>query len=343
MADSIVYEHESIAWDYEGGFSDPYKLVQFNGKTISISLTNKINNNLNAPGPGIEPSTQNYLEIKNLDNQKILKLTSIANKFKHSYTSSLQVFMYSESVLWIGLNGMDNYYGIWICDLVKVKLVKYFGLKNCPQIKQILPVGQKYFMMRPHKTILDGIKVFAWSNLLHVNNLDEPVYIMQSADERVYPIDWSASSIEHFKSIAFVRIRTSSEQLDFLDGNFLPVITLDVRDMFPNYEPIGDETPGIGYQIQKKVTVNANCLLYLEYYPKKPNENFPNTSFNNVNCYCWDFTTNSQVKFYNYFSKCEKYDVVAFHSPNTSSTRVKYLLTQHNYPKAWCKIFEPIG
>ncbi len=342
MADSIVYEHDSIAWgNYEGGFADPYKLVKFNGKTISISLTNKINNNLNAPGPGIQPTTQNYLEIKNLDNQKILKLTSIANKFKHTNTSRLQAFMYSESVLWIGLNGMDRYYGIWIYDLVKVKLVKHFGFKNCSSIREIIPVGQKYFMVIPRSP--DWVKVFAWSNLLHVDNLDEPVYHMQSADERVYPIDWTCSSIEYFKSITFVKTRTSSEQLDFLDGNFLPVITLDVRDMFPNYEPIGDETPGIGYQIQKKVTVNANCLLYSEYYPKKPNENFPNTSFPNVNCYCWNFTTNSQVKFPNYFSKCENYDVIAFRSPNTSSTLVKYLLTQRNYPKALCKIFEPIG
>ncbi len=342
MADSIVYEHESIGWgNYEGGFADPYKLVKFNGKTISISLKNKINNNLNAPGPGIEPSTQNYLEIKNLSNQKILKLTSIANKFKHTYTSSLQAFMYSESVLWIGLNGMDRYYGIWIYDLVKVKLVKHFAFKNCSQIWKILPVGQKYFMVIPHNSNL-GVKVLTWSNLLHMDNPNEPVYHMQSADERVYPIDWSASSIGYFKSIAFVRIRNQSEQLAFLDGNFLPVITLDVRDMFPNYEPIGDETPGIGYLIQKKISVNANCLLYSEYYPK-PIENFPNTSFNNVNCYCWDFTTNFQVKFPNYFLEFAKYDVMAFRSSNTSSTQVKYLLTKHNYSKALCKIFEPVG
>jgi hypothetical protein len=87
------------------------------------------------------------------------------------------------------------------------------------------------------------------------------------------------------------------------------VVTLNVCDLFPDYQPFtSEQLTNPFYKFKKLISVNENCLLYVEKMQFAYNVH--------KNVYCWDFTTNSQVKFTNLISKFNIDYVVPFHSAN---------------------------
>jgi hypothetical protein len=324
MSNSIIYEHDELQFDSKG-FADCYKLVQWNGQTISVAIENsKI---------GTLPKS---LIIKNLDTTNILVKWLIDKKHEHKSTEYLDVFMYSNSILFIGLGGSQ--YSGWTFDFTKNQL-KQFSLNYIKPIRHIIPVGQNYFMLL-FTTYGSNVEIFKWDNLLNLNNLPLPVYIIDGKS-RIYSINWSSSAIEHLSSVEFVQTFDNSEHVILLDKNFNLVMCLNVQDLFPNYLPDEsieyNKSLGREVQINKIITANTNCLLYFEYL--QPHIN----SYNNVgktNIYCWDFTSNSQVMFANYTSSKPVLFAMPFRNVKSNS-KIKYMAQMHfSHDKDKFKIFE---
>ena len=225
--------------------------------------------------------------------------------------------MYSNSILWIGLSG--DYYSGFIFDFTSGELKEISSqLKNF-NIRKITPIGQKYFMLCPLNNLLnienDKTYIYKCENLMFLNKFPEPVHQI-NRDSFLYPIDWSSSSIKHLGSIAFVQTFFKSHQIDFLDKNFQLIITLEIGDLFPNYQWV---TKARLWE-DEIISVNANCLLYYEHIVQDNNNNDTDTGQKNI--YCWDFTTNSQVFFPSYICKDRVLDIVPFRDSND---QVKYL------------------
>jgi hypothetical protein len=328
MSDSIVYEHKSIESNNSDGFTPAHRLVKFNGQTISITLDKK---------------NKECLIIKNLDTQKTIEKFILTEANKYKFFQDLVVFMYSDTILWIGLNGWE--YGIWIYDLSTENLINHFTkrMQYCIQ-----PLGQKYFLIRDYQ-FLSRPRVFAWDKLLQLDYLTNqsdcfgckdinipPIYKF-SEEFQLFPLDWSSSSIKKFNSIAFVQTNKNTGQLDFLDGNFLLVVSLNILDIFPNYQPIeSSENYNPKTQIYKQIQVNANCLLYLEY--AEPYVLCSSPAYTNI--YCWDFTANTQVKFSNYGVIPRIHSAIPFRDFNN---KVKHILYVTPANDVWSKVYESIG
>ncbi len=325
MADSIVYEHDGIQFDSKG-FADCYKLVQWKGQTISVAIENsKI---------GTPPKS---LIIKNLDTTNVLVKWLIDKKHEHKSTEYLDVFMYSDSILFIGLGGSQ--YSGWTFDFTKNQLKK-FSLNHIKPIRHIIPVGQKYFMLL-FTTYGSNVEIYKWDNLLNLNNLPLPVYIIDGKS-RIYSLNWSSSAIWHLCSVEFVQTFNNSEHVKLLDKNFNLVMCLNVQDLFPNYLP--DESieynRSLGREviINKIITANSNCLLYFEYL--QPNIHSYNNNLGKTNIYCWDFTSNSQVMFVNYTSSKQVLFAMPFRDVKSNS-KIKYIAQMHfSHDKEKFKIFE---
>ncbi len=333
MANSIVYEHNSIVRDEQGEFDGSVKLVQFNGQTISVSLGIITDSN-------DDDEKENCISITNLDTGKNIAYWTIGSVSKYFMpTPNLEVFMYSDSVIFIGMSGMDINYTVWLCDLVNMQLLIEWTFKK---IRGIYPIGNQYFMITHSNSDLPA-EIFTWSNLMHLDNLDSPIYAVH-CDERLFPINWDSSSIDQLKSIAFVKTRVHSEQVEFLDENFYPVMSLDVRTMFQDYQPVSKEIfskyfPG-GENLCKYVTANANCLLYVELI-QAVRSPWPDFAPGYINCYCWDFTTNSQVKFPSYVlnNTTIGHKARCFRDANG---KIKYSINQENYQKQIGRICESV-
>ena len=132
-----------------------------------------------------------------------------------------------------------------------------------------------------------------------MNNLSEPVFTIDFVS-RLYPINWSSSAIGHLSSVEFVQTFGNSEHVKLLDKNFNMVMDLNIKDLFLNYQlnelnksddNVIDEVPTV------KITVNANCLLYLEHKPKCKITKDKHIIISQTHCYCWDFTANNPVTF----------------------------------------------
>jgi hypothetical protein len=141
MSDSIVYDHNSIQFD-SNGFTSPYRLVKYNGQTISIGI-----------------SSENYnkksIIIKNLDTGNKLIEWIISPNRANLNTYYSDVFMYSNSILWIGLSGNYGNYFAFSFDFISGELKDISSrLKNFT-IREIIPVGQKYFMLCPLNNLLN--------------------------------------------------------------------------------------------------------------------------------------------------------------------------------------------
>jgi hypothetical protein len=326
MADSIVYEHNSIVRNEQGEFDGSVKLVQFNGQTISVSLGIITESNNDD-----ELQEQNCISITNLDTGKNIAYWTIGSVSKYFIpTPDLEVFMYSDTVMFIGMSGFDGNFTVWICDLVNMQLLIEWTFAH---INKIIPIGNHHFRLSYRNSDLPA-EIFTWSNLMHLDNLDGSVCSFHR-DDRLFPVDWNSSSIDQFKSIVFVKTRAHLEQVEFLDRNFFPVMSLDVRTMFPDYQPISKEKfskyfPG-GENLCKYVTANANCLLYVELIQavRSPWSDF---APGYINCYCWDFTTNSQVKFPSYVlnNTTIGHKARCFRDANG---KIKYSINQENYQK----------
>ncbi len=79
MADSIVYEHDGIQFD-SNGFADCYKLIQWNGQTISVAIEGS--NKSNPP---------KSLIIKNLDTGSQLVKWLIDKEHEHKCSIALEL------------------------------------------------------------------------------------------------------------------------------------------------------------------------------------------------------------------------------------------------------------
>lgn len=335
MADSIVYEHNRIVRNEQGEFDGSVKLVQFNEQTISVSLGIITNSN-----DDDEIQEQNCISIRNLDTGKNIAYWTIGSVSEY-FTPDLEVFMYSDTVLFIGMSGigieMNVNFTVWICDLVNMQLLIEWTFAH---ISKIIPIGNQHFMLTNKNGDLPA-EIFTWSNLMHLDNLDKPVCSFHH-DYRLFPINWNGSSIDQFKTIAFVKTRAHSEQVELLDGNFSSVITLDVRTLFPDYQPVSKEKFSKyfsnGENLCKYVTANANCLLYVEFI-QAVSSPWSDFSPGYTNFYCWDFTTNSQVKFPNF-----KLDYTTIgHKARCfrdSAGKIKWAIYQENYSKSIGKICE---
>ncbi len=333
MADLIIYEHNSIKPDWEDTFTGYNKLVKFNSQTISVSLSTIYSNSMTLKNkPYLDEP--NYIIIKNLDTNTQLASWVIGDNFKDLNNKYLEAFMYSESVLTIGILGVHRTFGVWLFDLANSQLLSH---SIAHSVTKFEIVGQKFFIIKPKESLI--IKMYTWSNLTHMDNLDEPVCTLHSAYQ-IYPINWSSSSIGHFSSIAYVRVfRALGKTLEFLDGNFQLVVTHNICDLFPDYQPIPKEKAN-GHETRRTITVNANCLLFFEH---KPYFNYDGSiAIGYTNCYCWDFTTNSQVKFPNYELEHHIHSVIPFRDAK-NPFKVKYIFNGVHNLNVISKICEPIG
>ncbi len=358
MADSIVYEHDAIKKYCKVGKkyvrSDQlphYKLVRSRGHVYSISTSYSSNSNI---------TSTNFIIVKNLDEsfpknshinpwtqmEKLVVKWDIGPNYKQIPTEKLDVFMYTDDLLFVGTKSNYNAhcvssYGIWLFNLSNSTCYKHFTIgDDYIQVQKIIPLGQKYFQIEPAiGYYCNKSYVHTWEQLLKFakqpvpNTYDSPdnhvkqVYIMDIGCS-LYPVDWSSSSIGHLSSCAFLQTYPYSQQIDFLDGNFTKVMALDVTNFFPDYKPV--DSPNKKFLIG----INDNCLLFCEY-------ELPDTS-NIINpgqahCYCWDFTNGKEIKFPDYECKVWVYKVVPFRA---SDNKVKYLAWENSNNNFWLKVYE---
>ncbi len=355
MTDSIVYEHDEIKPNANNEVPGSYRLVKFNNQVISVSIQDRvikpepISNSDPHEIISVKLVWKPYqpkkvlvdLVIKNLDTNQPLDILQLAPEYANTQTTNLDVFMYTDTILFVGLRaitteilgGLDYHftnYGVWIYDLENLTLVKQTNLKK---FRKIIPLGDKYFLMEStlyqHKDC-----VYQWSKLMDLNNLDKPVYTFERLSQ-LYPIDWSSSAIEHFSSCAFIQAPSNSSQMDFLDGDFNKIITLGIQDLFPDYQQVSQENSlGVYSNSRKiKISANANCLLIVEFsLPPWTGYTVPGT----INVYCWDFTANTQVKFPTYKLLNQVHSAIPFRSP---ANQVKYFAEEIASSEIWAKVY----
>lgn len=371
MADSIVYEHESMGQNGQEKIAGSYRLVQTNNHIISISTDFVGNSDIITFGEDYDEKEfdkPTNIIITNLDSGKeIMRIPT--NSFQ-IHTLHLEVFMYLPDILFVGFLDSTSrrpsliIYKVWLFDLVNLSVNKYFELNK---VRSIYPVGNKYFVIEPElKTnffsnpILSNnkSKVYPWENLDKLNKLDTPVFQID-LDSQLSSIDWSSSSIGHFSTCAFVQTRKNSKQIDFLDKAFESVVSLNVSDLFPNYQPVQTKEIAITIKptnsnelnknneptkythipddnyIGRKIIANANCLLYLEYI-KGDYLDFHQQS---ANIYCWDFTTNAQVNFPSNQNAQKVQSIIPFRN---LANRVKYFAEEYDKHKIYGKVYESI-
>ncbi len=321
MADSVVYEYPGFT--YTDTTYNCVKLVKYKEQVIFVEIKKNLEKDTYKNQTILVYNVLDKLKTsKNFNTQKVLgefanteNLKPINESNRPYSFSNLSVFMYSESILWIGcqkcyLSTYHSYYCFWLFDLDQLKLIKFLEVN---WIGKIIPVGQKYFKIIPYNPT-NQINLYAWSELERLDKPIEPVFQFNTYDN-LYSIDWSSSSIKYLESVEFVLVVTSLDQLNFLDKNFNKILTLNLQDLFPELDQNVQSNSPIEPNWEKKYISNANCLLYWK--------DFDHFSY----VYCWDFTNNSQVNFPNgkKFKKQIK-DIVPFCSGN----KIKILTREAN-------------
>ena len=173
MSDTIIYEHDSIRPNNKNRLPYRYNLVKSNNQVLHIYTESVL--------PGGNP---NIIVIKNLNTQEQIKFMVELNK--NSFLSDrLSTFMYSDSVLWIGV-GVMGYCDIAYIVNMQTKEIKRTILTGSVEIvvpksiETIVPIGQKYFQFESNG------KVFTWNNLVQLDNPAEPVYVLSDEDDVVF-------------------------------------------------------------------------------------------------------------------------------------------------------------
>ncbi len=347
MADSIVYEHESISQE---GLAGSYRLVRSNKQIISASTDFIGNSDIISFGEDYDEKEfdkPTNIIITNLDSKKeIMRIPT--NSFQ-IYTRQLKVFMYSPDILFVGFpDTMDyqspwlNVYKVWQIDLANLVVKKYFKL---PTVRSIYPVGNQYFIIEPTignkhfciPALAHGkSKVYPWNQLSQLDKLNTPVFQMKP-ETQLSSINWKSSAIEHFSTCSFVQTRNNSKQINFLNKAFELVVSLNVSDLFSNYQPvsISTEIPNNKNYIASYTMVNNNCLLYWEYKHEISNLYLCEQS---KIIYCWNFTTNTQVYFPSYPMACKVQLIIPFVSSSTN--KIKYFAEELEKQKIYGKVYE---
>ncbi len=287
MTDSIVCEHHLIDSDVKFNYSLNYYLIKYNSHVISVKTSYT----------GTDTLEPNIITIKNEDTTEIIYQFPLDSDCERRLSAHLTVFMYSDTILWIGIDG-NKYYNVWLVDLVNLTWEK--KLSKFP-IRAIRLVGQKCFYVHPEINLPDPCKVFPWSDLAQLDNPSEPVYQFAQGSA-LFHINWSSSSIGYLANCVYLRIYYNSTCMDLLNENFFKIINLNIQDLFHNYQPIKlNSSDQSDNKLDTMIRVNNNILLYYEY--SKPVYTYPEKTLlklGQTNIFCWDFTTNTQVKFPNY-------------------------------------------
>ncbi len=337
MAASRILEHHSIKLDDKGCFFQLDHLFKYKETTISVSTTYNSNNT----------KKPNYLQIKNADTDEIiwkLELCSYLNRIK---TNDLKVFIHSDSNLWIGIH--NSHRDVWIFDLSNLNWTK--KLSFCPA-SQIKLVGNKCFYVPGANSTF---QVHKWSDLLNPNNPNEPIYTFPR-NSTLFDVDWSSSSIKKLAECVYIRQYFMSTQIDLIDGEFKFICSSDILDLFQNYQPL--QPVELDEQIEEQVineydtniikfTTNIidNILLYWEYREPIVDKNKNILKTGQTNIYCWDFTTNSQVKFTNYDLNVFIHQIIPFRAlPDATNPigKIKYIASEYFGSKSWYKIYESV-
>ncbi len=336
MAASRLLEHQSIKLDDKGCFSQLDHLFMYKETTISVSTTYNPNNKKNKP---------NYLLIKNADTEEIIWKLELCSYLNSIETNDLKVFIHSDSNLWIGIHNSQR--DVWIFDLSNLTWTKKLSFCQASQIKL---VGNKCFYV---SGLNSKFNVYKWSDLLDPSNLTEPVYAF-SRDSALFEVNWSSSSIKKLSECFYIRHYFTSTQIDLLDVNFKLITSLDILDLFPNYQPLqpvewDNPTENQAFNecktniIKFKTNIIDNILLYWEYRELIVDRDNNILKPGQTNIYCWDFTTNSQVKFTNYDLNFFIHQIIPFRALSDASHpigKIKYIASEWFGSKTWFKIYE---
>ncbi len=288
MSDSIVWEHPSI--NYNVNYVRHFGLVKYRDQVISVKTTyNKKYNN-----------KTNFLVISNVDTKNQICQIELPLACATTLTVNLNIFMYSDCVLWIGIQSRNHSQMVWLVNLDK--LTWTMNLSIYP-VNEIVPLDNKYFAVVGQ----EQHEVHVWSDLAQLDHPTEPIYLFDQA--HVYCIDWSSSSINQFTKCAFVKTFYNKCQMDFFDKNFNLIISLEPKDFFTNYKPVeliemAPDFPNeaiVNSQDNSRrwsIVFNQNILLYSEFRNPIYDRGRKNMLQKGiVNTYCWNFNTNTQVNF----------------------------------------------
>jgi hypothetical protein len=134
-----------------------------------------------------------------------------------------------------------------------------------------------------------------------------------------------------------MQTQNNSKQIDFLNKAFELVVSLNVSDLFPNYQPVPmpPDLQNSNYA-QSYVMGNNNCLLYWEY---QNNEDYLFRCLQSEIIYCWNFTTNTQVHFSFYSMAYRVHSIIPF---SNSTNQVKYFAEELANEKYMGKVYESI-
>jgi hypothetical protein len=210
---------------------------------------------------------------------------------------------------------------------------------------ELKPIGQKYFQYRESDQFN---YIYPWLDLVQLDNLSEPVCILP-LQTYLYSVDWSSSLIIKLADCAFIKVKSNCEIIELLDSKLHLIMELNVRTLFDNYKPIepveyDDEQDHLNTEsnnlLNITITVNNNILLYFEYRNLIDDHRGKVIVMPGVtNCYGWDFTSNTQVKFnnmelYHYIS-----DVIPFRNLDNSN-KIKYIAYEWYPAGSWCRTYE---
>ncbi len=333
MSDSIVYDHNIIIKDNLGCFSLGYHLVKYNGHVLRIYASSSM-----------QSQKQNIICIKNLSTQFEFNFNvGPTNKTTLlSYTIETP-FMYLENILLIEadtITQIDEEPGPYYQHVI------YFVNLQNQEVKTVIsnikggglrPIGQKYVQTGVYWD--DGkSRIYKWNDLEKLDKDLKPVYIC-AKDTYIYSIDWSSSSIGALANCTGIKTSVNSEFIELLDSNLNFIMKLNVKEMFPNYKPIeyNDEDTNQADPICIIFGVNNNILLFVEcFYSQILDRNVSGFA----NCYCWDFTSNTQVHFPTIKLTSLFNKVIPFRDYTTGTMGIKYIALEEFNRSYWYKIYE---
>ncbi len=331
MSDSIVWEHPSI--NYYVNYVCHFGLVKYGNQFISVKTT--YNKNYN--------NKTNYLVISNADTKKLLCQIELPLDCATTLTKNLNIFMYSDCVLWVGIQSRNHSQMVW---LVNLSDLTWTITTSVFPVKEIIPLGNKCFTVPG----LELHEVHVWSDLVQLDHPTEPVYLFENS--HVYCINWSSSSIEQFTKCNYVKTFNIKSQMDFLDENFNLIISLKPEDFFPNYIPV--ELIKLAPDLSNEAIVNhqdnsrrwsrvfnQNILLYSEFRNPIYDRGRKNMLQKGIaHTYCWDFNTNTQIFFpsreLEYSATC----CTPFRSL-CATCKIKYIEFGWTSESSFAKIYEP--
>lgn len=320
MSDTIIYEHDSIHPNSNNRLPLRYHLIKSKNQVLHIYTESVL--------PG---GNANIVVIKNLYTHEKIKFQ--IKLYKDAILSErLSTFMYSDSILWIGIRVLKGNETKNIAFTVNIQSKEIKSTITTEFVETIIPIGQKYFYLESNG------KVFDWENLVKLDNPTEPVHMLLDDADGLCPIDWTSSSIGNLANCNFIKTKSDSDFVELLDGNFKLIFQLNVKDLFPNYTSLLSPDSNLD-DSETIISVNDNLLLFLDM------KNYIQYYSSNIvpgiaNCYCWDFTSNSQVEFPSIKLNHYIESVVPFRSYNNGSCKIKFLSREGVNATSWSKIYE---